>query len=363
MTEADRELMKRYIYQVTRRLAKDQREETARELEELITDMAEQKGMEEALKELGDPAAFAQKYREEPGWVIGPEYAEDYRWLLKIVLAAVALSVVVSGVVQGALQRDGAGILSEAVSSAVTGALSAVGAVTVLFMILERKKLRVDFRREFSPERKPGEGKAGEGKKGDGTAGKGWNREGELSWVPQLLPPVPEPGAVVKRSDCAVNLAFEALLAGLMIFAPGLFGAYVFEEGSFVRTIPIFNLEAWGRILPVLLLSLAAGFADDVVRLVYGCYCRTVLFVCLVSGAVQAVSVWILMKRLPFFNPDFMEEVRMAFDRESGKGDLLRLFGTGRLESLLLLVIWACILIETGVTVYKTVKYGKKSGG
>ena len=51
MTEADRELMQRYIYQVTRRLAKDQREETARELEELITDMAEQKGMEEALKE------------------------------------------------------------------------------------------------------------------------------------------------------------------------------------------------------------------------------------------------------------------------------------------------------------------------
>ena len=33
MTEADRELMQRYIYQVVRRLAKDQREETARELE------------------------------------------------------------------------------------------------------------------------------------------------------------------------------------------------------------------------------------------------------------------------------------------------------------------------------------------
>ena len=88
MTEADRELMQRYIYQVVRRLAKDQREETARELEELITDMAEQKGMEEALKELGDPAVFAGKYREEPAWVIGPEYSEDYRWLLKIVLAA-----------------------------------------------------------------------------------------------------------------------------------------------------------------------------------------------------------------------------------------------------------------------------------
>ena len=340
MTEADRELMKRYIYQVTRRLAKDQREETARELEELITDMAEQKGMEEALKELGNPAVFAQKYREEPGWVIGPEYAEDYRWLLKIVLAAVALSVVVSGVVQGALQRDGAGILTEAVSSAVSGALSAVGAVTVLFMILERRKIRVDFRKEF----RMAEGNGAERRK----------------WVPMLLPPVPDSRAEIKRSDEAVNLIFEALLAGLMIFAPWLFGAYAFEDGTFIRTIPIFNLERWNIILPVLLISLAAGFADDVVRLVCGCYCRTVLIVCLVSGAVQAVFAWILLKGLPFFNPSFVQELRQEFDWQGTKGDLLTLYGTGRLETIVLLVIWACILIETGVTVYKTVRYAEK---
>ena len=340
MTEADRELMQRYIYQVTRRLAKDQREETARELEELITDMAEQKGMEEALKELGDPAAFAQKYREEPGWVIGPEYAEDYRWLLKIVLAAVALSVVVSGVVQGALQRDGAGILTEAVSSAVSGALSAVGAVTVLFMILERRKIRVDFRKEF----RMAEGNGAERRK----------------WVPMLLPPVPDSRAEIKRSDEAVNLIFEALLAGLMIFAPWLFGAYAFEDGTFIRTIPIFNLERWNIILPVLLISLAAGFSDDVVRLVCGCYCRTVLIVCLVSGAVQAVFAWILLKGLPFFNPSFVQELRQEFDWQGTKGDLLTLYGTGRLETIVLLVIWACILIETGVTVYKTVRYAEK---
>ena len=340
MTEADRELMQRYIYQVTRRLAKDQREETARELEELITDMAEQKGMEEALKELGDPAVFAQKYREEPGWVIGPEYAEGYRWLLKIVLAAVALSVVVSGVVQGALQRDGAGILTEAVSSAVTGALSAVGAVTVLFMILERRKIRVDFRKEFRMAEE--------------------NGAERRKWVPMLLPPVPDSKAEIKRSDEAVNLIFEALLAGLMIFAPWLFGAYAFENGTFIRTIPIFNLERWNIILPVLLISLAAGFADDVVRLVCGCYCRTVLIVCLISGAVQAVFAWILLKGLPFFNPSFVQELRQEFDWQGTKGDLLTLYGTGRLETIVLLVIWACILIETGVTVYKTVRYAEK---
>ena len=340
MTEADRELMQRYIYQVVRRLAKDQREETARELEELITDMAEQKGMEEALKELGDPAVFAGKYREEPAWVIGPEYSEDYRWLLKIVLAAVALSVVISGVVQGLLQGDGMRILTEVVSSAVMGAVSAGGAVTILFMILERRKIRIDFRKEF------------------GTSEKyGMERR---NWIPALLPPIPDSKAVIKRSDEAVNLVFEALLAGLMIFAPWLFGAYVFENGTFIRTIPIVNLERWNIILPVLLIALAAGFADDVVRLVCGRYCQTVLIVCLVSGAVQAVFAWIMLKALPFFNPSFVEELRQEFGWQGTKGDLLILYGTGRLETIVLLVIWACILIEMGVTVYKTVKYAEK---
>ena len=341
MTEADRELMERYIYQVTRRLAKDQREETARELEELITDMAEQKGMEKALKELGDPAVFAGKYREEPRWVIGPEYYEDYLWLLKVVLGAVAVSVAVSGVVQGLLQEDGIQILTDTVSSAVMGAVSAVGAVTILFMILEKRRIRVDFRKEFEETVK------GSMKRTD--------------WIPKLLPPVPDSKAVIKRSDYAVNLVFEALLAGLMIFAPWLFGAYVFEEGTFVRTIPILNLEQWNLILPVLLISLAASFADDVVRLVCGRYCQTVLVVCLVCGAIQAVFAGIMLKALPFFNPDFTRELRTEFGWEGTKGDLLRLYGSGRLETLLLLVILAYILCEMGITVYKTVRYGEKT--
>lgn len=60
MKEQEREWMERYIYQVTRRLPKAQRGETAMELRELIGDMAEEKGsVEAALTALGDPAVFA----------------------------------------------------------------------------------------------------------------------------------------------------------------------------------------------------------------------------------------------------------------------------------------------------------------
>ena len=67
-----------------------------------------------------------------------------------------------------------------------------------------------------------------------------------------------------------------------------------------------------------------------------------------------------MLKALPFFNPSFVEELRQEFGWQGTKGDLLILYGTGRLETIVLLVIWACILIEMGVTVYKTVKYAEK---
>ena len=53
--------------------------------------------------------------------------------------------------------------------------------------------------------------------------------------------------------------------------------------------------------------------------------------------------------------------MRTEFGWEGTKGDLLRLYGSGRLETLLLLVILACILCEMGITVYKTVRYGEKT--
>lgn len=92
MTEKEKDLMERYIYEVTRRVSKEQREDIAMELRELISDMYEQEcekqqdnvfdagatdteaknagaadagTMQRVLESLGDPADFAKKYRDE----------------------------------------------------------------------------------------------------------------------------------------------------------------------------------------------------------------------------------------------------------------------------------------------------------
>ena len=100
MNQKEQELMERYIYQVVRRLPRDQQDEVAMELRELIGDMYEERGgMEDVLRELGDPAEFAGKYRSSAQYLIGPAYYDTYLWFLKVVLLCTAVPVVIAAVV------------------------------------------------------------------------------------------------------------------------------------------------------------------------------------------------------------------------------------------------------------------------
>ena len=95
MTSMEKDYMDRYIYQVVRRLPRAQKSEVRMELEELIDDLYADKGsMEEALKELGDPAEFAKQYRKDQSYLIGPEYFDTWLWFVKVVLICSAVPIV-----------------------------------------------------------------------------------------------------------------------------------------------------------------------------------------------------------------------------------------------------------------------------
>ena len=100
MTDRDRELINRYVYEVTRRVPKEQRDEIELELRELIGDMLEGLTLDQVFAKLGDPAVFARKYREDKNYVISPEYYDNYVWVMKIVLICVWAGLFISMVVQ-----------------------------------------------------------------------------------------------------------------------------------------------------------------------------------------------------------------------------------------------------------------------
>ena len=154
MTPNEKDYMDRYIYQVIRRLSKAQRDEVRMELEELISDMYTDKGsMEEALTELGDPAEFAKQYQGDQRYLIGPEYFDTYLWFVKVVIVCAAIPILLISLINAigempaiTAQNSASVIIRAIVDGLITGitdailsCVSAFGAVTLTFAIMERK--------------------------------------------------------------------------------------------------------------------------------------------------------------------------------------------------------------------------------
>lgn len=333
-------MKERYIYQVIRRLPKEQREEIKMELEELIDDMCENDTIEHVLEKLGDPEEFAKKYRNENSYVIGPKYYDTYIWVLKVALICTAISAVCASVINGIVtwnwKSEGistvvniiAEITANAIGDGIISLCVVFGVVTLIFALMERQNVKL---KEKQPQ----------------------------IWKPEQLAPIPDKKSVISRSDCVIGMVFILLFGGILLFAPELLGAYVFENKEYVKSIPIFNLEKWSLILPFLIAVFLLAFVDEMVQLVTGYYCKAVMVSNIITGVLQIILAVIILKVFPFWNPDFAKECAESFGREfSSKGDLMHYWGTNLISNVVLAGIVIITLCEMGVIIYRTLKFG-----
>lgn len=347
---SEKEMMERYIYEVTKRVPQDAREEIRMELQTLIEDMCaeENVSVEEALQTLGSPAEFAKRYRDGNNYLIGPEYYDDYIWVLKLALIGIGISAVISAVIQGILNTQNwtdlfKNFFQELFTTAINGTLSAVGIVTIIFACLEWQKVKVAL--------KPKEN---------------WTVK-ELSqnavtkkiWTPLSLPPIPDKRAIISRGDSVVSIIFISVFAALLLFAPQLFGAFHHDGKQLVSISCIFNLEEWSRLVPVLIVSLFIALADEIIRLVTGYYCKAVMCSTIICNLLQMICAVILLKVLPLWNPHFPEDIQALVGiNKYSTGDILYYWGSDHFNTVALLILAFATLLEIGVTVYKTLRYG-----
>lgn len=330
--EKEHELINRYVYEVTKRVPKEQRAEIELELRELIDDMTENLSLEQVFIKLGDPAVFARKYREDKNYIIGPEYYDNFMWVMKIVLICTWGGLLVSTIVKCIVDTSGMmETMASFLGNIIMAPISAFGCVALVFVILERQKIRVDLKRE-------------------------------KVWRPEMLNPIPDKKARISRGDCIVSIVFLILFSCLLIFAPQLFGAYSVKDGE-VLYVPIFNMARWQFILPVFLMGMAAGFADEIIRLVSGCYCRIVMVSSIITNILGIIFSFIILKVMPFWNQNFAKEIAEQFD-DSFKlkvfwenKQIVGLQGDSLSNIVLAIIVFASIL-EIATTVYKTMRYG-----
>ena len=358
MTPNEKDYMDRYIYQVIRRLPKAQREEVRMELEELISDMYADKGyMEEVLTELGDPAEFAKQYQNEQKCLIGPEYFDTYLWFVKVVLICAAVPILVISIINAigempaTTSQNAAPVIIRAIVDGLTSGIidallscmSAFGAVTLTFAIMERKKIQLEMKKaeKWSVESLSEERKTPTSR-----------------WTPKFLEPVPDKKSIISRSDSIVSIVFIVIFSVLLIFAPHFFAA-IFTEGETVTTVPVFNLVQWGVVLPVFVISLLIGLADEILRLIVGVYCKLVMISNIVCGAIQIVLSIIVLKVLPIWNPNFVLDLELALGDNADSGaKFLTYWNSDMVSNGLLAFIVVITLFEIGVTIYKTLRYG-----
>ena len=143
------DLIDRYLDAVRLFLPRAQRDDITAELRDVLMNRREEreaelgrpltrKEDEALLHDYGHPLIVAARYGRQQ-YLIGPELYPVYAFVVVIVLAAIGLSAAIAGVVAVATVGGDVGRgLGAALNVAWTGGFASIGAVTVVFAILQR---------------------------------------------------------------------------------------------------------------------------------------------------------------------------------------------------------------------------------
>ena len=251
MEQANKNLIERYVYDVTRRLPEKDREDVKKELRANIYDMLSENANDEAMKkvlyELGSPASLAEQYRSHPRYLISPAFYDEYVRALKWILPLVGVLVMLIGFAVGAVDAAKAstisvpfvisGIISKGVSMGVSAAFQALVWTTIGFAIAER-----------SGEKKP--------------------KVGEHGWRVEDLPEVQNPKAAIPLSEGIAELVVSVLFSilGILYCTNRLPLMMVFAQGDMVF-YNILSQRFLTLLIPVILISLALAIVQAIAKI------------------------------------------------------------------------------------------------
>ncbi len=339
------DLIDRYLYDVVRRLPEKQRDDIKEELKTLIEDMLLEKtngelpsenNIKEVLTILGEPRKLASKYRGEDDHLIGGAYYHQYLNLLKIILPCVAIGLVVVQIVSSfvhALSSDRIGnYLGNELVNILTipfTLIQVVGIITIVFAVLERRKVNVIL--------------------------------SDSQWNIDKLPIIPVKKSIIKKSDCIVSIVFGIIGAILFTYAPQLMGVWLPYEGE-VISIPIFNLEIWNVIIPLVLISFTLDIIQEVVKLTVGIYNKYILLTTIVTEVI-GVGIWVIIFRVfDIWNMDFMPQLEKVLDSNLREEiDVLLFLNSTQMTNIVLGLIVIGSFIEIGIITYRTYQYHIKA--
>ncbi len=277
-------MIDRYVYDVTRRLPKNQRQDIDAELRGLIEDMMEERSpqpekadLEAVLTELGRPSTLAAKYRGSKRFLIGPELFDVYFLVLRIVIAATAFGITVALIVGliSSPPNDFWMTLGSYFTSVFSGVVQAFAYVTLVFAIIERFANKEELKKD--------------------------------KWRPADLPEIPKSKARIKASEPIVGMVFLVIALLIVNIAPNIFGVYTFGEQVVVTHI--FNLDVFRSMLIIIDIMIALDILKEALRLLSGKYTLRLATGVAVINIVNIILFIIVFLPPAIWNQNFVSEL------------------------------------------------------
>ena len=221
------EMIERYIYDVTRRLPENERDEVRQELKASIVDMLpddpddpDDPAIRDVLSRLGAPRLLAEQYRQKPRYLISPAMFDLYISVLKMVVPIVAGISACIGFFDPVLSVSIGKLAVSVLSLAIEGAVQGLFWVTFGFVLFEHFDVKKD------------------------------------GWTVDNLPKLPDQSGVkISRASTVVDMIMSIFFTCLII-SMIISGQWIFILNRGAEIIPPFSVEAGVRMIPFIV---AAG--------------------------------------------------------------------------------------------------------
>jgi hypothetical protein len=334
------DLIERYIYAVIRHLPPKARGDVEKELDSLIADMLEErcgevvpaeKDIRVVLTELGTPEELAAQYcGGERQFLISGTYFLAYKHVLKIVLPIAALAVAFAGILGVSQEWDPqlnpyifmGKVIGMAFGGAFQGAIQAFAIITIVFAVLERKKVVIN--------------------------------EGDMF---AKLPPVPQKKAQIKPYEPILGMVLSIFAVVVLLGFPNIIAVRFDDVGwIYVFAAPVIR----GLWIPIVLWAII-GIAKETVKLIEGQYTKRLAIVTLIANLFIMISAMVIFLNASIVDSDFIHQFSKTFfesitNVSSGK----ILFGMfSNINLIFLGIIFFALILDCIIVAVKAWKYDK----
>lgn len=334
------DLIEKYISAVSGGLPVYRRKAAVKDLRSAISSMLSDRcgecapgenDVEFVLLKLGDPAAYAAKYRHERSSLIGPDSYDSYIYLLIVIMSSVLFAITVGEMFKFSLlpPDNFPDLLRDILGPVSSGLFQSFAWITVIYALCDR--IRKPKAREACGEK----------------------------WKISCLSEYPDRDGIVKPSVSAYGIILSIILLVYFAYANPFIGYRISEGSDTTVVIPLFSVEGINIYLPLITLFFIVLIFKECLKQIIG---RWNIFLGLSVVALNAAAFIIsLTVFIPssVWNPNFVSRF-LTTTKLPVPSSITTVSMMRSMPKYFVCLIAVYLFIESLIAMVKAIKYKSK---